>query len=196
MDLFIATLPYEFICPRIARARDAMGALSLRTWRDAGFRPTLIEPPDLDLDLKSFQRERRIIAEELARTKYYLSTSDDVLPDVTTFDTSKAQAIMESHPKFAILACWPLNETINRWTPNNYEVFEDDDVMEHYSVGTISFIRKGAMLDWPKMGEGRGYDSIQCEYLRSHGWRVGLLKNMGCVHLGKGFSTVTPCSPS
>lgn len=206
MELFISALPYEVAYPELAPARLAMRSLCLRAWEKLGLQPRLL-PEDYNWpDPKSsqagefftrqWQRSRRILPEAHAHHDFYLSTSDDVMPDVTTFDVAKARAIMEAHPQFAILACWPLNETINRWTPNNYEVFEDDDVMEHYSVGTISFIRKGAMLDWPKMGEGRGYDSIQCEYLRSHGWRVGLLKNMGCVHLGKGFSTVTPCSPS
>lgn len=197
MDLFIATVPYETVCPQIAPLRLAMRDLCLKTWRHMGFRPILhmygsdIYPPSEQLaSVREWQRYRRMLAEEEATGKFYLSTSDDVLPDVTSFDRQLAAVLMENYSRFAILAANPLNERINPWTPKNYEPVNDEHVMEHCSVGTISVCRKGAMLDWPKMGEGPGYDAIQGEYLRSHGWRVGIAKQLGCVHLGKGLSSL------
>ena len=139
-----------------------------------------------------FQRARRIHAAEKSKTWAYVVADDDCMPNTTNLITVKCLGILHDHPDFAILSMMPTNAIIRRWRPEgNYEVFEDDSVIEHHSVGGIRFCRAGIPKEWPPMEPGfPGYDRIHCEQIRKEGWRVGYYKNVCMVHLGEGYSQI------
>lgn len=140
-------------------------------------------------DPRSFQRQRRIIADERATTPIYVCADDDCLPGYEEF-VERAVEIMERHPQFGILSMWPVNCQINRWTPEGYGPFEDEDVMEHVSVGGIRFCRQ-AVVDWPDSAPAeRGYDRQHADVLRAAGYRVGYFKHIQMNHIGEGYSMV------
>ena len=132
----------------------------------------------------SFQRDRRIIAEQRAKSKIYILTDDDMEP---LFYFNKAVNTMREHPYFGILSAYPEPATINRWTPEDFTPFEDENVMEHTDVGGLRFIRKGAMGYWPEQTRV-GYDREHCEAMRSNGFQVGYFKNLKAIHHGEGKS--------
>jgi len=144
----------------------------------------------------AFQRERRIIADQEAKSDIYICADDDCLPESEPF-IQKALAIMGRHPDYGILSLWPSNEHIHPWTPPDEEkpllvsgvAHHDTEVMEHVSVGGIRFCRKGVMGEWPAL-EGRGYDGTHCMALRKAGYRAGYFLDILMTHVGKSYSTV------
>lgn len=137
---------------------------------------------------EKFQSWRRINADEKSSGAVYVVADDDCLPQSEPF-VELALGILAAHPDFGILSLWPMNCRINRWTPEGYTAFEDDEVMEHHSVGGIRFCRKGLIAEWPEQ-TGRGYDAEHCGALRAAGYRVGYFKNLTMNHVGEGYSTV------
>jgi len=132
-----------------------------------------------------FQRTRRMIAEKRAKGDIYILTDDDIEPDWRGVPDwlQRGCRLLEFHPEFASLHPWL--DGIGRWTPEGYEVFEDDEVVQHHSAGGIRFIRKGCMKEWPEQ-TNRGYDGTQGAYLLQNGWRTGYLKNLKATHHGEG----------
>lgn len=184
MQVILCTTDYRTICPKIANLRYAFADVVIATWEQMGHNVCVIHS-----DGKDSQRERRIRADEMADSDIYIITGDDLFPEYG-FDVNYGVSVLRTHPEFAFLGAWPCNETIHRWTPEEYEPIEDDEVMEHISVGSIGFTRKGVMGEWPPMGESRGYDRIHADHLRSMGLRVGYLRKLSGFHLGKGYSSV------
>ena len=141
------------------------------------------------LGYEGFQLKRRQDSEKYSHGDIYSCADDDCFPQSEPF-VEKAVEIMEKHQQFGILSLWPSNCIINHWSPGDgYEVFEDDEVMEHVSVGGIRFCRKGIVKEWPPQ-TGKGYDREHCEAIRAAGYKVGYFKNLKMNHLGEGYSTV------
>jgi hypothetical protein len=144
---------------------------------------------------RMFQRQRRILSELRSAGKFYIVADDDCLP--ASFQVKRLLQVAEKYPEFGILSFYPMNATINSWTPDPAEAiggfaYEDSDVMEHVSVGGVRLVRSRIHADWPEMNEHNGYDFIQCSYLRSKGFRCGYLKNFVMNHIGELHSTVWP----
>ena len=156
---------------------------------------TVLKPSD---DQRTnFQVVRRLDADRSAQSDVYVCSDDDCFPEHEPF-VKKAREIMEEYPQFGIISLWPNNSTLNRWTPEPEEaarvcvdgnVFEDDKVMEHVSVGGIRFCRQGILKEWPEL-VGKTYDSQHCQALRDAGYRSGYFKDIKFNHLGRGYSTV------
>jgi len=157
-------------------------------WRSEG--GVTINDVEIHPDVWDSQKKRRVIAEEDAEEDIYVLADDDCLPQAEPF-LEEGVRILEEHPEFAILSMMPTNAKINPWrpAPTDYVVHEDDDVMEHVSVGGIRFCRKGCLTEWPPF-TGPGYDREHCDALREAGYRVGYFKNLKMLHLGEGYSTV------
>lgn len=156
-----------------------------------------ISPLSLDIPESSFQRERRVHADLHSMGSTFILADDDCLPLSLAF-VERAVDILERHPEFAILSLWPSNCVINRWTSKKPlsqiytlagDVYEDEEVMEHVSVGGIRFCRKGSLQEYPPM-LNKGYDMEHCIALREAGYRVGLFKQIKMNHIGEGYSTV------
>lgn len=143
-----------------------------------------LRPDGLGCTAREFQKQRRVFADLHASGKYYIVADDDCLPPEGDWMT-KALDIMERYPQFAILSLWPSNAVIQKWTPDNYQTVETEDVAEHVSVGNLRVCRKGALKEWPEQTEA-GYDMAHCVALRKAGWRVGLFRNIPFEHLGEG----------
>jgi len=146
-----------------------------------------------------FQRDRRMIAEKKSTTEFYVLADDDCLLESMEPCLNKAVDIMQRHPGFAMLSWKPINADIISWRPIPEEnkslvggdVFEDDEVAEHVSVGGIRLIRKGAMKDWPALTPNRpAYDNIHCARLRELGWRSGYFRNLRQLHIGRHYSFI------
>lgn len=116
----------------------------------------------------------------------YILTDDDMEP---LFYFNKAVKIMLDRPWFGTLSAWPENATINRWTIEGYNVFEDQEIMEHIDVGGLRFVRKGACRLFPQQTR-IGYDREHCFGMRISGFRVGYFKNLHAVHHGEGASDI------
>jgi hypothetical protein len=82
---------------------------------------------------RAFQRQRRIIADIASAGQPYIVADDDCLPD--PFFTEYLPQLLDRYPQFAILSWWPKNATINKWTPEYYTPYADDQVEEHVSSG-------------------------------------------------------------
>lgn len=145
----------------------------------------VVTPALLGCELKDFNRLRREFAEREAGTPEYILTDDDCLPD-SDRDILKAVRILEEHEKFGMLSAWPSNARISKWTPEDWEPFEDKDVQEVHDVGGLRFIRSGAMKFPFPPSKGIGYDTIHCDYMRLYGYRVGYFKGVKMEHLGEG----------
>lgn len=137
--------------------------------------------PD-DGQLFGFQKERRIIADRLAKSKIYILTDDDMEP---LFHFNKAVRLMNDYPTFGILSALPENAAINPWTSEH--AINNQDVMEHVDVGGLRFIRKGLIPNWPEQTKP-SYDREHCETMRANGYRVGYMKNLKAIHHGEGKS--------
>lgn len=135
----------------------------------------------------TFQRDRRIRAADGAAEPYFLA-DDDCLPQRQPF-AHEALVILNRHPEFHHLSLWP-SFHVEPWRPQNgYDVFEDDEVMEHVSVGGIRICRPNPEgWTWPAMA-GVGYDFQHAKEARRHGMRVGLIKRIRYNHLGEGYSS-------
>jgi hypothetical protein len=174
-----------------------------RWWAEPGVMLRLLERRFGDRS--EFQLKRRIEAEERSKTHIYVLADDDCLLDGMNPIVLKACEIMDRHPQFAILSLWPVNSKLNNWRPSITElenncvdgsVYEDEEVLEHVSVGGIRFMRKGAMKEWPPMKPGVPYyDSIQCQYLRNNGFRSGYFRDIRMNHLGRNYSSIDPQYP-
>lgn len=138
-----------------------------------------------------FQRVRRMKAEAEGGSIYVLA-DDDCLPMGQDF-VAEMVAALKRHPGYAMLAPLPDNENINEWTPpkDEWKTANDDEVMEHVSIGGIRFCRKDAMRVWPRIeGAFPAYDGVHGHTLRQRGLRVGYVRNTHFLHLGKDQSTV------
>lgn len=138
---------------------------------------------------EEFQLVRRQNASVLAQTDPYLIADDDCIPIGKNWLENGAEILMD-YPEFAALALLPINCNIMPWTPEDYTPFMDEEVMETVSCGSMYFMRRDVMKDWPE--GGKSYDKEQAEYLRSIGRRVGYLRNIKMFHVceGHGLSTV------
>ncbi len=166
----------------------------LVAWRRLGANPQLLCTSSKEP--KPFQRERRIQADQKGGD-FYILADDDCLPDISQKDFIPVGIdVLRAHPQFAMLAPLPSNENIIEWTPDErdgHKTANDEEVMEHVSVGGIRFCRKGALKVYPPMDKDyAGYDGIQGNAVRKAGMRVGFIRELHFDHLGAGKSTVWP----
>lgn len=191
-DVFVCTQEWKAITVKGWRPlRHSMLMLAIRRWKAEKYNRVQVLRPKRFTDPVLFQRERRIMAENMVvfDPNFYVLADDDCMPSAGA-DVRYAKAILHQHPEFAILSYMPDNEFIVRWTPEGYQAFVDQDVLEHVSVGGIRVMRAGIVNeDMPPMN-GPGYDAIQADWLRSKGYRVGYFRNITMCHIGKGYSTV------
>jgi len=183
MEVFFCVADYWAVCPRLSRLRYNMANTCHAAWELM---------PGVTVEVLSgkgreWQSKRRQEAESRATGEVYCCADDDCLPGFSSVDD--LIGLFRAYPDFAILSAWPSNCDIQRWTPEGYRAHHGPDIEEHVSVGGIRFVRKGAQAEWPPQ-EGNWYDRTQADWLREHGWRVGLLTNKQCIHLGEGFSTL------
>lgn len=185
IDVFLCTITgSDFL-------REAMADLCLRRWMQiSGVNLIEINEDILECSPLEFQRQRRIFADEHAKSSIYVvADADYLLP--SDFDIQACVNVMLKHESFAILSVMPSNCLINPWTPEVYVVDETAEVMEHHSVGGVRFCRKHVVTNWIPMQPGfPGYDAIQCEQIRQENRRSGFFKNHSALHLGEGFSSV------
>jgi hypothetical protein len=180
LEVFFCTAPQS-------EGRSAIAAGMLDWWRSQDVRLRVVTPELAGCELEKFQRWRRIYSDVMAGSDIYILTDDDMQP-VTDWRIG-VEAMIE-HEDFAIISAFPANCTINRWTPEDYDTYEDLDVMEHHSVGGLRVMRRGSMVKgWPKQ-DGIGYDGIHCESLRESGFRVGYAQHFRAIHLGEGCSDI------
>ena len=186
MEVFLCVADYWRICPDRARLRYAFANACHAAWDRI---------PRVKVEVLSgkgivFQRERRIEAERRATGEIYCVADDDCLIHAGAAAVDEARRQADRHPAFATLSATPQNANIRDWTPEEYTPQSDDAVQEHFSVGGIRFMRKGAMTEWPPL-TGKHYDGTQCQWLREHGWRVGYLRGVTMLHLGEGQDVTT-----
>lgn len=127
-----------------------------------------------------------MIAEHRATSAIYILTDDDMEP---FFHFNKAIKLMKQHPDFGMLSAFPDPAVIQKWTPEGYTPYEDENVMEHTDVGGLRFIRKGSVKHWPEQHR-IGYDKEHCQAMRDNGFKVGYMKRLHAVHHGEGKSTL------
>lgn len=185
--------------------REKMAELCLARWyRESGVKVHVLSP-SLTLPASGkekrhtvepwkFQLERRVRADELANSQFYVVADDDcLLPDTDT--VLDAVEVAKNYPHFGQFSWWPSNSQLRPWTPGeddrkncvNGEVYSDGLVMEHVSVGGIRLLRKGLLPKWPAPPEGSTrYDSIHAQALRDLGYRSGYFRDYLMNHLGRG----------
>lgn len=159
--------------------------------------------------LLEFQRGRRVIAETMSKSPYYIVADGDCVPvsaaynedgieyrdddgEVLGHQLEAAAATMDRYKEFAILSFMPSNAVINPWTPepDEYEIAEshDGEVMEHVDVGGIRVVRRGVMPQdisqwWPQ--DSAKYDRHHAMQIRGKGKRVGYFTSIFMEHLGE-----------
>lgn len=177
--------PEVFFCS--VSDRGGLAEKMRKNWLGLGVNLRLLTPKKLGCSDFDFQKLRRAAADVFAKNEIYLLVDDDCEP-ITAIDLG-LQA-MESHPEFAIISAFPANCNIGRWTPENYEPFEDMSVTEHHDVGGIRICRRGSMVKgWPEQTRN-GYDPEHCEQLRACGFRVGYSQHFRMIHHGENNSSI------
>ncbi len=169
--------------------RNGLAEKMLAHWQGLDVQIKVLTPKLLGCDNFSFQKLRRAAADVMAKNIFYILTDDDIQL-ITPLELG-IQALRE-HNDFGIISAFPSNCNISRWTPENYEAFEDMSVTEHHDVGGLRFIRRGSMLKgWPEQYR-KGYDAEHCEAMRSSGYRTGYSQHCRAVHHGEGNSSLYP----
>lgn len=177
-EVFFCTMPQS-------EHRLKLSEKMLQWWQKQDVKLHILTPKVLGCKDQEFQRLRRGCAEALAKQPLYIVTDDDMEP---TTDIHIGIEALREHASFAMLSAFPSNCQIHRWTPENYDPYEDLDVMEHYSVGGLRVMRRGCMVKgWPNQS-GVGYDTEHCEALRNSGYRVGYSQHFRAIHHGEGHS--------
>ena len=169
--------------------RAEMGVKCMERWsNEPGVRHIVLRPEDCQVSPEEFQSVRRVVADMMGQSEFYILADDDCLPQDEPF-IEQALQIMRDNSDFGILSLFPANCAIQAWTPEDYEPRNTDDILEHHSVGGIRICRRGVITEWPEQ-TGRGYDAEQCAAVRAAGYRVGYFKRFHMEHLGEGKTTV------
>ena len=153
----------------------------LEWWKSQPVELHVLTPEIVGCSVAEFNRDRRVYADQLAKGDHIVA-DDDAIPQC---DILKAYEVFRKYPDFGTISLWPENCVINPWT--EIEAFEDDEVMEHVSVGVVRFCRKG--MPFPP-SERLGYDRTHADAIRAIGMKVGLFKNFKVNHLGEGRSSL------
>ena len=148
--------------------------------------------PSFRIPAERMQRERRIRADELAKSDIYIVADDDCMPIGPDF-IARGVAVMEAHPDFAVLAARNCHEKNDE--PPYVGRYIDDDVWEAHAVGGIRFCRKGAVKHWPESVSAGSYDCQHHEGIVASGMRAGYMRRVTMNHLGIGLSTHWPEVP-
>lgn len=134
--------------------------------------------------LDSFHWNFRVFSEMNSNTDPYVISDDDILPLGADW-ISKAIAVAERHPDYAILVANQVNHSA-RIKPQGYEV------QPREMCGSPALVRKG-MIDWSKLsGPGRDEDAIIGAYCKEHELKIGTMVEIDVNHIGMGFSTMNP----
>lgn len=175
VDVFFTTAP-------TTDERKQMSRRCLAWWKSQLHADVhVLTPEDAKCSIPEFNRERRIMADRLAKGDHIV-TDDDAIPQC---DVLKAFELFKKYRQFGTISLRPENCTIYPWT--EIQAFEDDEVMEHVSVGVIRFCQKG--MPFPP-SDRLGYDRTHADAIRAIGMKVGLFKNFTCIHLGENKSTI------
>jgi hypothetical protein len=161
--------------------RKGIAQQCLAFWDKQDVEFHVITPEIVGCSVREFNRERRVYADRLAEG-IHIVTDDDCIPE---FDIRDALNVIQGHEQFGTLSPWPTNCTIYPWT--EIAAFEDDEVMEHCSVGIFRLSRKG--MPFPP-STGVGYDRTHGDAIRAIGMKVGLLKKHKILHLGEGKTSL------
>lgn len=175
IEVFFTTAP-------TTEERKRMAEECLAWWKSQPVKLHVLTPEFAKCSIPEFNRERRIVADRLAQANHIVA-DDDAIPQC---DILQAFDVSRKYRDFGTLSLWPQNCNIQRWT--EIEAFEDDEVMEHNSVGIIRFCQKG--MPFPP-SERLGYDRTHADAIRAIGMKVGLLKNFKVLHLGEGIEKST-----
>jgi hypothetical protein len=130
------------------------------------------------------ERERRIIADDMAQSDIYILADDDILPLQKNF-VMNALAVMRAHPQFAKVCLY----TIPDHPQKEAGSFQDDDIFQVHGGGGVRFIRKGIAKQWEPSDGQEGYDAPHCREIYRRGFKVGYFKNFTGLHLGWGHTT-------
>lgn len=135
---------------------------------------------------RQFQGQRRIWCEERTESDIYVCAEDDCMPLGRDFAT-RGVALMHKYSDYSILTA---NLLPGQWEYRNYP--EEIIDVPHLGTGGINFIRKGTLRDILPY-DGRFFDeAAQTAAARSHGLRVGIMRDIPTNHLGTGLSTLWP----
>ncbi len=169
--------------------RHKMFGLVAERWlAEPGCHVTTLTPLKIGCNAYDFQRQRRIWADEHSPSEIYIVADDDCLPNAPAPWASRGVEVLKRHPEFGQLASWVANSS---HAPLTTPHFEDDEVMEHASVGQIRFQRKGLLEEWPEQ-IATTYDSQEAQGLREAGYKVGYIKGLEHLHLGQNYSGIWP----
>ena len=173
--------------------REAMTDEARARWTWLGivepFNFVELTPSKIGCNAFTFQRESRIYADLHGTDPYVLVDSDMLIG--SDYSLAKHVALLSQYPEFAILSAMTTapGMVIHPWTPENYQPFVDENVMEHVSVGNLRLCQKGLLKKWPNQIRS-GYDREHCKALRDAGWRVGFARQFPAIHLGEGKTTL------
>lgn len=167
-------------CPTTPE-REKISYETLDWWKSQPVNLRVVTPMLAKCSVAEFNRLRRVYADQVAKGDHIVA-DDDAIP---LCDIREAFGMFQRYPDFGTLSLWPEPCVIHPWT--EIEAFEDDEVMEHCSVGVIRLCRKG--MPFPP-SESVGYDRTHADAIRAIGKKVGLLKNYRCKHLGENKSTL------
>ena len=103
-----------------------------------------------------FQRDRRIRAEDIAKSDIYVLSDDDILPKAHEAIV-QAEDCMRRHPQFGMLA---FNHDGAILCPAG-DGYRDGEVVETLNCGGLRLIRRGCIKQWP-IQTRRWYDAEHC----------------------------------
>lgn len=124
-------------------------------------------------------------ADRRAESPIYVVIDDDHLPIGKDW-LEKGVAALAARPDFAMLSSWSVNGEV----PLNNASSYDEDVFEHFAIGTPYFCRRGSLGQLPD-GPLESYDQVLSEHVKKIG-RIGFLRSVRHNHLGYGYSQVIP----
>jgi hypothetical protein len=127
--------------------------------------------------------EGRKFAEAHARSEIYLYTDDDCVVVGRNW-IARGLAAMRSCPEYAVCSSLSLIEGENLAVPPP----DAGKIYPMHAVGAPMWIRRGILTDLPEMTLNSESGVID-EYVKSKGFREGLITGLRHQHLGNGFSS-------
>jgi hypothetical protein len=129
------------------------------------------------------ERERRYIAETIAKSPIYILADDDILPLQRESATVGTQ-ILEKHPDFGKICLFTIPDHPIKSEPG----FGDRHIFEVHGCGGVRFIRKGIVERWAPIAN-EGYDAPHCREFHRCGFKTAYFKYLTGLHMGYGHTT-------
>ena len=200
IDLFISTCAEEPVRAGMARATIArwlrepdvrVHLLVFGDPRDAirGYEHLVIYRGELKTPgpYDASERERRYLAEEMAKSPIYILADDDILPLEKECATWGSQSL-EKHPQFGKVCLFTIPDNPVKTEGG----FGDRHLFEVHGCGGVRFIRKGIVQRWAPIataGSMEGYDAPHCREFHRCGFKVGYFTYLRGLHMGYGHTT-------